>query len=581
VRATSFAIEYRDDDNKSQITREDGTVIAYDYDDANRLVEEKWTASDQTVVHHFEYSYDPTGNRLTKTYNGTTTDYDYNSLNQLTQEQTGSDVTEYAYDKDGNTIRKVEPGKTTLFSWNHENMLTRAEFSDATPTNYFGYDVDSVRVEKVASNGRIQTHTDALNLILERAAADIDAAFAHGHPEVYSVGSQVIHEGDAESYFYVHDSAGSVWALVDPSQAEVQRTERDAFGAAIAQSGGLGDPFGYLGKQWYGDLGLYQLGRRLYSPATGRFLTRDPLPEMLRDTGRTNARDAGSTYVYAGANPVLFVDPFGLAKKYVFKHHGKSVEHAVDVCDPKNVEEILAKIRFSASKGWTFANKAKLAGIAVRPGDSVAARTPGLYEQVAKASRDPRSAVYTFLEGILKDGLKEMPSGHGVTVTREMVEELADTGIATVEVAGESRGLTLVISHQGEADEVARTAAHLAMRRIGSLAGPVPPAVGRVRAAVSGVAKGALRVGRFSTRVAGKVVWFVSPAMLVLTFSGEKARGEDTGAAALTAVDSVYAFGTIGWLHKNIPAALRHMERLPSEIREYYLREYWRRRGPF
>ncbi|PIU60289.1 MAG: hypothetical protein COS85_25240, partial [Armatimonadetes bacterium CG07_land_8_20_14_0_80_59_28] len=63
VRATSFAIEYRDDDNKSQITREDGTVIAYDYDDAKRLIEEKWTASDQTVLHHFQYTYDAAGNR--------------------------------------------------------------------------------------------------------------------------------------------------------------------------------------------------------------------------------------------------------------------------------------------------------------------------------------------------------------------------------------------------------------------------------------------------------------------------------------------------------------------------------------
>jgi len=299
VRATSFAIEYRDDDNKSQITREDGTVIAYDYDDANRLVEEKWTASDQTVVHHFEYSYDPTGNRLTKTYNGTTTDYDYNSLNQLTQEQTGSDVTEYAYDKDGNTIRKVEPGKTTWYSWNHENMLTRAAFSDATPTNYFGYDVDSVRVEKVDSGGRKQYVRSGLNDLVERSGDTVNRVFIHGMKPLPGVGSLLHVEEGASDLAYHLGPLGNARQLTDSGENVNTDLEFDAFGTRPPGEGDAHTGRGFVSKELDGDTDLWAFPARMYEAESGRFLSRDPVG------------GSGSLYPYGRSNPAYYTDASG------------------------------------------------------------------------------------------------------------------------------------------------------------------------------------------------------------------------------------------------------------------------------
>ena len=64
-------------------------------------------------------------------------------------------------------------------------------------------------------------------------------------------------------------------------------------------------PSFYRGEQYDSDLGLYYLRARYYNPATGRFLSRDPLDG--------NAVDPASLhkYLYAGGDPVNMVDPTG------------------------------------------------------------------------------------------------------------------------------------------------------------------------------------------------------------------------------------------------------------------------------
>jgi RHS repeat-associated protein len=63
----------------------------------------------------------------------------------------------------------------------------------------------------------------------------------------------------------------------------------------------------YRGEQYDSDLGLYYLRARYYNPATGRFLSRDPLDG--------NAIDPASLhkYLYAGGDPVNGWDSTGRA----------------------------------------------------------------------------------------------------------------------------------------------------------------------------------------------------------------------------------------------------------------------------
>jgi RHS repeat-associated protein len=64
-------------------------------------------------------------------------------------------------------------------------------------------------------------------------------------------------------------------------------------------------PSFYRGEQFDSDLALYYLRARYYNPATGRFLSRDPL-----DGDPTDPQSLHK-YLYAGGDPVNRIDPSG------------------------------------------------------------------------------------------------------------------------------------------------------------------------------------------------------------------------------------------------------------------------------
>ena len=76
--------------------------------------------------------------------------------------------------------------------------------------------------------------------------------------------------------------------------------EYDAFGNAVNKTGATPNNYLYRGEQYDPDLGLYYLRARYYNPATGRFLSVDP----LADEGQRR-------YEYAAADPVDGIDPNG------------------------------------------------------------------------------------------------------------------------------------------------------------------------------------------------------------------------------------------------------------------------------
>ncbi|MBZ0302565.1 MAG: RHS repeat-associated core domain-containing protein [Anaerolineae bacterium] len=82
----------------------------------------------------------------------------------------------------------------------------------------------------------------------------------------------------------------------------VTRFDYGPYGSEQQRSGSLLPERGYAGMYRHAPTGLYLTHYRAYSPATGRWLTRDPIFEA----GGINL------YAYVEGNPISRIDPFGL-----------------------------------------------------------------------------------------------------------------------------------------------------------------------------------------------------------------------------------------------------------------------------
>src|SRR6202166_2046285 len=77
----------------------------------------------------------------------------------------------------------------------------------------------------------------------------------------------------------------------------------DSFGKLTASTGSLVNPFQYTGREFDTETGLYYYRARYYDPSVGRFASLDP----------EGYADGPDPYVYVGNNPLISVDPLGLA----------------------------------------------------------------------------------------------------------------------------------------------------------------------------------------------------------------------------------------------------------------------------
>ena len=112
--------------------------------------------------------------------------------------------------------------------------------------------------------------------------------------------------------YYAKDHLGSTRAVVNESNAIVERHDFDAYGMELQGRGLVGSPVlneRYTGHQWDGETGLLYAGARFLDPAIGRWLSVDPLADKY---------PAWSPYNYALNSPLLLRDPDGRAPCCLF-----------------------------------------------------------------------------------------------------------------------------------------------------------------------------------------------------------------------------------------------------------------------
>jgi len=180
--------------------------------------------------------------------------------------------------------------------WNAEDQLTRV-LKDSVEIASFKYDPVGRRVEKVISGATNAYTYDGEDVIRQGLGGGNSRAYVHGPRPDEPMSRE--DAGGATVYFH-GDALGSIVSVTDTNGVGASSRQYNAWGledGAPAESG-----YGYTGREWDSETGLYYYRARYYDPHDGAFISEDPLMYLAG----LNLRS------YVDNNPVRFIDPSGL-----------------------------------------------------------------------------------------------------------------------------------------------------------------------------------------------------------------------------------------------------------------------------
>ena len=325
-----FGFGYDALSRRTSLTRPNGVNTSYGYDSLSHLLSVLHQAGANTVD-GASYTYDPAGNRATKTnhLNNVTEGYTYDPIYQLTQVMKGGSTSEtysydavgnrlsslgvssytynpsneltssssgnYTYDNNGNTLTDAS-GKT--FTWDFENRLTTAVVP-GTGTVAFKYDPFGRRIQKSGPLGTTNYFYDGLDLIETVSGSGSESAsYAQG----VGIDEPLAELQGSTTDYYAVDGLGSITSLFNATGVLANTYTYDSFGKLTASTGTITNTLQYTAREFDSETGLSFYRARYYDPVTGRFISEDPL-RFLSDI---------NFYRYVFNSPVNFIDPLGL-----------------------------------------------------------------------------------------------------------------------------------------------------------------------------------------------------------------------------------------------------------------------------
>lgn len=290
----------------NRTVRNDVKASAYEefsYDDINRITKRR---SSPTGAFADYATYDPNGRGRIKSLDG---------IGEFTYETTGRDwlktAGSYVYEHDlvGNVKRRSGPGlpgNTEAFDYTQFNLPKRV----TTPgiVVEFGYTADGARAvsqKTGASLTRVYYAGDAYQRI--------EQAGVVSHRFVVMVAGRAVAQvqladtaGATPTIQYLHDDAlGSVQSVSTATGALVTARFYTPFGNRTG--GSFSDvPAGFTGHESEEDLRLINMRGRMFDPASGQFLTPDPVIQQPFGQGLNR-------FAYVNNSPLNFVDPSGFS----------------------------------------------------------------------------------------------------------------------------------------------------------------------------------------------------------------------------------------------------------------------------
>jgi RHS repeat-associated protein len=297
ARPSSHRRNYDPAGRLDYVTNFNGSITDYNYDNANRLTSMENRKSDSTILATYAFTLDGNGNRTntvqTEQYTNlpaySAASYTYNfQKNRLLSAGANS----FTYDNEG----QLATGYGSSYTFDYEHRLI------AIGTDQFTYDGTGNRLQ-ATRNGVVTRYIyDAFGNLLAEAdgSNNITRYYIQGAGLLAAVTSS------NTLYCYHFNATGHTMAMTDSAQVVVNKFSYDPYGNITNQSEGINQPFKYVGQ--FGVItepnGFYYMRARYYDPQVGRFISEDPIGF---DGGDENL------YAYVKNNPVMGVDPWGLA----------------------------------------------------------------------------------------------------------------------------------------------------------------------------------------------------------------------------------------------------------------------------
>ncbi|GAA4372893.1 RHS repeat-associated core domain-containing protein [Actinomadura verrucosospora] len=271
----------------------------YSYNpDGNRTKEESWGAGTAGGTWQGDHDYRYAGDTgVDPTYKG-------HQLAGYSERIDGPGGTQqknltYTYDAGGNTTQRTDGTNTLQFSWDHQNEISKVT-DTAQGNTTFVYDADGNRLVRRDKSGTV-LYLPGMELRLSGGNVTATRYYSHG-------GQTVAMRTAAGTTLLAADHQNTAQLAVPAANpANLSQRRYTPFGDDRGGSTGIWPTAmdkGFVGGT-NDNTGLTHLGAREYDPATGRFISVDPLMDPA-EPQQLNG------YSYANNNPVTSADPSGL-----------------------------------------------------------------------------------------------------------------------------------------------------------------------------------------------------------------------------------------------------------------------------
>lgn len=312
------------------------------YDDLDRLVSERIESAPfgtNPPPRQMTYAYDLAGNRLRKTDTDSgAVDYTLGLGDRLATFTGGA----YEYNPAG-CVTNISGGASSpseplsrALAWNAQYQLSSVSTNGAFAESWT-WDALGRRSTTTTAEGTVRHVYDG-----DQCIADLDESGSVIRSYTWGPGidyllSVAVADGNGQPHVYyaLTDHQNTVHGFVDSTGALVAHYVYDAWGNILQSSVSVpalaNNRYLFQGREYSWSTGLYNFRARWYDPATGRWLSKDP----IGISGGMNL------YLFCEGDSINSIDPSGCGKfKLVFRV-GQSGLKAV-----KSIKRDLAKLLF-------------------------------------------------------------------------------------------------------------------------------------------------------------------------------------------------------------------------------------------